>query len=347
MNDLHITEKNNFGTDRGRGNLLGIEPYITPLDYASQNSFYDKLDRYLSVARELGWVNEKTIVVWPEYIGTWLVLAEESASLYRAETMAAAETQLVLRHLFPFIWYWLTAKERNRQEAAFFRIKAKRMAEIYNAVFSDLARAYSITIAAGSIVLPEPFIEGGRVQTGRGALYNAGAVFGPDGAAYPAILRKAFPTSEELPFTAPAPVDDLPFFETKAGRLGVLICADSWFPAAYARLKSLNIGFMLVPSFEIGTLNSWNQPWQGYNGWPAPADVDPQDVGKLTEGEAWLKYAMAGRIAEAGAQHGVNVFLRGALWDQKFDGGRTTIVSGGRIMKETASRGASLNNLWL
>jgi len=164
---------------------------------------------------------------------------------------------------------------------------------------------------------------------------------------YPTILRKAFPTSEELPFTTPAPVDDIPAFDTKAGRLGVLICADSWFPDAYARLKNLNVDFMLVPSFEIGSLGSWNQPWQGYNGWPAPADVNPQDVGKLTEGEAWFKYALAGRIAEAGAQHGVNVFLRGALWDQKFDGGRTTVIGDRQVMKETASEGASLNNLWL
>ncbi|HVN16911.1 MAG TPA: hypothetical protein VMT73_14305, partial [Anaerolineales bacterium] len=215
MDELRIAEKNDLGTDRGRGNLLGIEPYITPLDYASQTSLYAKLDGYLSVARGLGWINEKTIVVWPEYIGTWLVLADESPSLYQVQTMAAAETKLVFRHLFPFIWYWLTAKEKSRQEAAFFRIKAKRMAEIYNAVFSDLARSYSITIAAGSIVLPEPSIANGQVKAGRGALYNAGAVFGPDGTVYPTILRKAFPTSEELPFTTPAPVDDIPAFDTK------------------------------------------------------------------------------------------------------------------------------------
>lgn len=347
MDDLHITEKNDWGTDRGRGNLLGIEPYITPLNYASQTALYTRLNDYLSVARGLGWINEKTIVVWPEYIGTWLVLAEESPSLYQADTLAAAESKLVFRHLFPFLWYWITAEEKSRSEAAFFRIKAKRMAQIYNAVFSGLARSYSITIAAGSIVLPEPFIENGQVRAGRGALYNAGAVFGPDGTAYPNILRKAFPTSEELPFTASASVDDIPAFDTKAGRLGVLICADSWFPTAYARLKKLDVDFMLVPSFEIGSLGSWNQPWQGYNGWPAPADADPRDVGKLTEGQAWLKYAMAGRIAEAGAQHGVNVFLRGALWDQRFDGGRTTVIGNGRVMKEADSEGASLDNLWL
>jgi hypothetical protein len=226
-------------------------------------------------------------------------------------------------------------------------MKAPSMAKIYDEVFSSLAKEYAVTMVAGSIVLPEPQILRGKLIAGTGPLYNISAVYAPDGSIHPELVLKAFPTAGELPFTTPAPVQALPAFETPAGRLGVLICADSWFPQAYATLKSRGVNFVAVPSFGAGKPDTWYEPWAGYDGWPCPPDVNPNNIGHITEEEAWLKYAMAGRIGESGAQQGVNVFLRGDLWKAMLDGGRATVIKDGKVTVQQGVTGASLFNLWL
>jgi hypothetical protein len=183
------------------------------------------------------------------------------------------------------------------------------------------------------------------VVAGDGPLYNVAAVYCPDGQAHATLVRKAFPISIELPFTTPAPVAELPAFDTPAGRLGVLICADSWYPAAYERLRAHGVELIAVPSDGV-TKEAWEGLWRGYDGAPAPADVDPTDVGVLTEAQAWRKYALAGRITQAGARCGINVFLRGELWDLGAHGGCATIVDGATAI-EGRGGGAALLNLWL
>jgi hypothetical protein len=147
----------------------------------------------------------------------------------------------------------------------------------------------------------------------------------------------------EKPFTAPNPAADLPVFDTPAGKLGVLVCADSWYPEAYQQIQALGAELIAVPS-AASHGEMWEQPWLGYNGRTAPGDVDPSDVGRLTEREAWGKYALAGRIG--GARAGINVFLYGELWDLAFDGGLWRMVCG-PVDIEGRSSGPALINLWL
>jgi predicted amidohydrolase len=344
MGNLNIKVHN---SPQGRGNILGIEPNMIPQDYESQESLRAKLDSYLDSARKQGFLNEQTIVLWPEYIGSPLLVTGETQFIYQTKSFALAVSMLILRHLFTFLYFLFTAKEKNKVFAAAFRMKAESMAQNYDAVFSGLAKDYAVTMVAGSIVLPAPQVRDGKLVAGIGPLYNLSAVYAPDGTIYPDLVLKAFPTADELPFTTPAPVQDLPAFDTPAGRLGVLICADSWFPQAYETLKSRVVDFIGVPSFGAGKPDTWDQPWAGYDGWPNPPDVDPNDIGHITEGAAWIKYAMAGRIGESGAGLGVNVFLRGDLWNVDIEGGRATVVNDGTVTVQNPLLGASLFNLWL
>ena len=160
-----------------------------------------------------------------------------------------------------------------------------------------------------------------------------------------ALVRKIFPIRDELPFVCPAILEGLPVFETPAGRLGILICADSWYPAAYQALKTAGIDFLAVPSFLSGN-DAWERPWGGYNGAPAPADVDAADAGALSEAQAWRKYALAGRLELAGVHRGLNVFLHGNLWDLGSNSGQSVAVADGEA-HETPSQGAAVLNLWL
>jgi hypothetical protein len=185
----------------------------------------------------------------------------------------------------------------------------------------------------------------GTVTPGKGSLYNAAFVFRPDGFAESLPARKSFPVSDELPFVAAAPVSSLPVFDTPAGKLGVLVCADSWFPEAYRQLRDQGVELLAVPSASTHGYQ-WYDPWSGYSGWPVPEDVDRRDIGVLTERQAWGKYALAGRMASAGARAGINVFLYGDLWDLEFNGGRWRLVSG-KTNIEGECDGAAVINLWL
>lgn len=345
MVELKLDEMTAVGTNTRRGNLLSIQPYMLPADYTSADTLCAKLEGYLDAARQAGWINPLTIAVFPEYIGTWLVVSGEDAAVYAAENIASGIRRMVMRHLFPFIKAFLTAKEKDRLTASVFRMQAARMASDYQAVFSELAKRFVLTIVAGSILLPAPQVKEGEVVAGVGPLYNVTAVFKPDGKAHPKLSFKAFPIESELSFITPASQDGLPVFETPAGKLGVLVCADGWYPQLYERLKAQGVDFVVVPSFATGN-GQWDIPWGGYNGALAPADVNYKDVGYLTEGQAWRKYALAGRLSQAGARAGANVFLHGSLWDLGSDSGRSLIVNGAGFT-ETRSKEGAILNLWL
>ncbi len=353
--DLHLQGITAFSeadvdvnTDRGdkaRANLLGIQPYMLTEDYASEERFFAKLDGYLAAAKARGFIGEGTIVVWPEYIGTWLAAAEERREVYKAARLQNAMTIIVLRNFFSFLRWLPFAEAPDRIKGALFHMKGQRMAAIYEHVFASLAARYHVVMVAGSIVLPAPSVEADHIVVKNGPLYNTSAVFGPDGHLLLPLVRKVFPTQEELPFIHPGNLQDLPVFATPAGKLGVLICADSWYPAPYAELRQKNVELIVVPSF-LATKDATQEPWHGYSGAATPQDVDPHDVGRLSESQAWLKYALLGRFRDSKARVGINVFLRGQLWDLNQDGNSYCATASG--MRSVPSKpGAQILNLWL
>ena len=341
LNGMELIEQ---GLDRQKGNLLGVQPSMAAADYASEEAFHARLKRYMDAARDAGWLNPRTIVVWPEYFGTWLVSADEPAAVARARTMQAAMQRLAVHHPWGFIRGILATRERERATASLLRFKSVRMAAIYQSVFSQLAKGYGITVVAGSILLPGARVHNRVLQAGDGPIQNVLAVYRPDGRAEEQLVRKVIPTEAEQPFVSAAPVEQLPVFETPAGKLGVLICADSWYTAPYERMKAQGAELIAVPSY-IDERGLWDAPWKGYNGGAPPADVDARDVGSLSEGEAWHKHALAGRLSASGARYGINVFLRGSLWDMGMDG-RSLMVQDGSPRGE-AGDGPALLNLWL
>jgi predicted amidohydrolase len=336
-----------IGQNNEKGNLLGLQPWVTPTDYAWNFHLRQKLSDYLKEAQEKHWlVPQKTILVLPEYFGTWLVVEKQRHEIYKVNSIQDAMTTIVLSN--PSILtssYWKAPEgTKDKLRYAVFANTGEQMARSYTEIFSDLAQLYQITIVAGSILLPNPRVENGQVVAGEGPLYNVTAVFRPDGMADPQLVRKLYPINDELPFVCPSNPDSLPVFDTPAGKLGVLVCADSWNSPAYAALRKKGATLLAVPSYSAGD-GCWAKPWGGYSGTPTPVAAKA-DVGKLTEEQAWLKYAMGGRAkAEAGITKGMNVFLRGNLWDLGSDG--TTVVLNDSLHVTKSVKGASLTCLWL
>jgi len=334
-----------FGSDAGVGNLLYVQPYMLTSDYAGGESFKSKIGGYLEAAKQKGWINPKTIVVLPEYVGTWLVVAGEKRGVYSAGTTMDAMRLVVLSNVGGMIPAYARAVGSDRMRAAIFEMKSASMARLYNDALSSLARQYGVTIVGGSIVLADPSIKNGALVSGSGPLYNVCPVYAPSGRALPSLVKKAFPTSDETSFIQPEPISDLPVFDTAFGKLAVIICADSWYPDTYRVAKHKGAAVVVTVSFGCSQ-KDWDSPWQGYSGHAAPDDVDKSDVGKLTERQALLKYSSPGRLRANGIEDGGQFFLEGKLWDLEC-GGAGVIVRKGDTKELPYKGGASLVNVWM
>lgn len=329
------------------GNIIGIQPYLTAINYANEASFYQQLLPYLAEAKGKGYISSHTIVVFPEYIGSWLVAANEKTRVYNPDlTITDALTLQVSSNLFRFIPAYLKSSSADKTKEALFRMKQTEIAGIYQSVFSRLAKEFGITIVAGSAVLADPSVsDAGGIIIGNGKLFNTAAVFGTDGKVLSPLIKKIFPISDEQGFTCAADTNQSPVFNTPAGRLAVLVCADSWFPAAYQNLAG-QADVIAIPS--LGGVDSiWTASWNGYNGFPAPADVDTlADYHHITEGDAWAKYAMARRAPAAGIHNGMNVFFSGRLWDMQPEGRVLTLENDSLHISSAAIREGRITNLW-
>ncbi len=65
------------GVDSGKGNIIGIQPYLTAVNYSTAFNFETSLRFYFDQLKRENKLTDKSIVVLPEYIGTWLVAANE------------------------------------------------------------------------------------------------------------------------------------------------------------------------------------------------------------------------------------------------------------------------------
>lgn len=303
-----------FPLDSAVGYIIGIQPIMSTGDFATEENYFTKLDNYLNEANKKNWLNENTIVLFPEYIGTWLVVANQRKSIYKSSSISAAMIQLIASKPFQFLKYWNKAQAKNKVNEAIFAMEAEKMADIYQRTFSKLAAKYKVNIVAGSIVLPNPWVENEKLISSDAPLQNISAWFYPDGKIANNLIRKVFPIEEELSFTQAGNLAEIPVFETAMGNVASVICADSWYPEIYKTLHEKRVDILLVPSYSSPN-EMWNRPWNGYNGRNAPQDVDLSDIGKLTEQNAWEKYSMLGRSHAANIAYGINTFLHGQLWD--------------------------------
>jgi predicted amidohydrolase len=328
---------------RSSAALIAIEPVMRVEDYASTSAFTARLAAYLEAAREAGVLTPQSIAVFPEHIGTWLVVADAPRGVYRAATVEGAMTGLIAANPLPFAGSFITSGEADRAAASVFRMRSASMAQSYRAAFSGLAEEFNITIVAGSVLLAGARVEDGVIRTdARGPLENVSAVFAPDGGVHDALVRKAYPIPSEAGFTAPASLEGYPVFDTPAGRLGVLICADSWHPDVYAALDEAEL--LAVPAF-LQPAGVWNQPWGGYVT-PWPDDVAREDAGRLTEGEAWQTHALAGRLQNSSSRAGITAFMGGSLWGMGSDGAAIA-VNGEGVHTTHRTSGGQVLVMWV
>lgn len=344
LSDLRIHLAVDQGTPADRGNLLGIQPELFPTDYQTPARLHRKLAAYLQQAQDQGLLNDKTIVVLPEHIGTWLMVSGEKDELYQATTLKEAMNWLAVSNPLQFVRALISARGESRLDDAHLRMKAKTMAKDYQALFGGLAKAFNVTLVAGTIVLPEPSIIDGTLKVGRGALYNSSVVFGRDGRPVGQPQRQMHPVFAEKDVIEANGEHTLNIVDTPAGRLGILIGSDSWYPDNYRKLDAQGARLVAVPAYVVGR-DTWDKPWRGYKGLSTPGSVSLK-AGELSEGQAWHRLTLTGQPPSSQAIAGMSVFLRGQFWD-KGSAGQSFLSNNGQQFGDGNARGARLLNLWL
>lgn len=340
--DLQLQATISIGNRHGERNIVAVQPAMFPADYASESRYFRKMAGYMQAAADHGMIGQRTVVVFPEYVGAWLVVLNEKTSVYQARTLQQAMTTVVCSNLLPVSQCFSMVHAPDRLRTALFTMKSQQMVTVYQRTFSRLSRQYRTTIVAGSIVLPAPYVRDGILQCRHGLLQNVSVLYHSNGTADAALVRKVNITKEEQSFLQAGARETLPVFNTPAGRIGVLICADAWFPENYQQLRQKRVETIVVPSFCTGNGNM-DRPWQGYSGFPAPLDVNPADVHTLTLGQAWERYALVGRLASARVQTGVLTCLRGQLWDIGADGSTVALVSNKQLTTPDVNAASLIN----
>ncbi len=304
------------GFNRGLGCIVGVQPWLDSRDYQAFDSFDATVTEAISSA---GRLDETCLIVLPEYLGFFLYLAEEPESVFAAGSAEGAYRLAIMRRP------WLLV-EANPAKPGFLRrtIKAwvhERGPEVvrsYGRLVRDWARRFDTTVVGGSILAPEPTLQGGELFPARrleADLINVCPIAAPWGLS--AIATKLNPTRREHDRLGVSRGEGPMAIQTDMGNIGVMICADSWYPESFLEVARYDPKAVVCPAF-LPLDGGWDSIWQGYDapeGSSAPSDVSPSDPGHLTEREAWLRYTSPGRLWLSGASHALTVFLRGRLWD--------------------------------
>lgn len=302
-------------------NIVGIQPYMEVSDYFDEEIFKEKLRQYLVAAKEKAFIKKNTLVIYPEYIGTWLLLLGEKHNIAEMETLEEAIRTIAYSNAFDyFLGYIKTGNESNIEFSSIFRMKAKIMLKAYYKAFSELSYETKTYIVAGSIVLPEPSVVDGEIYLElNGPLYNASFLFGPDGKVLGNPILKAFLNSAEDNFTSEGDPKNSQVFDLPLGKTSIMLCNDSWHSQSYTNAIQDSAEIILVSSFWTGE-HSMTSKWIGYDGEVSPANLDEDNIGELTNSEAWVKYGLPGQIKKTKAKVGLTVFLRGNFWNLGSDG---------------------------
>ncbi len=123
------------------------------------------------------------------------------------------------------------------------RANAVSLADDDLAPLREAARKNKVTVVCG--------IEERDTEFSRGTLYNTVVVIGPDGAVQNRH-RKLMPTNPERMVWGFGDATGLKAVETPCGRIGTLICWESYMPLARCALYALGVDIYIAPTYDSG-----------------------------------------------------------------------------------------------
>jgi len=298
--------------------LIAVQPYMTLADYVDEDAFSSHLRRLFLHAEALRREDE-AVVVLPEDLATFLALAAAPEGVRDAPTLDAAFSLIARRRLLPLARAMIRWRS-TKLPVAFFHLVADHVYGAWFRTMSALARAFRVTVVAGSALLPANRYGYGtdRFDARDGRVYNLALTFAPDGRVV-IVTRKRnlVPTQEDVLFLSrgpDTPPDPIPL---GSHRLGVAICYDAFtvahtdhepgFDPLVPKLARLGADIIAQPSANPWP---WEEPWRFRHA----EDHRPRKEQWRAEG---LREALV-RVPSVRA--GIVSQLLATLFDMHFDG---------------------------
>ncbi|TGK53167.1 hydrolase, carbon-nitrogen family protein [Leptospira bouyouniensis] len=273
------------GTDRKYGNLVGIQLVLKPEDYVKEEWWKERIEETLIQGKKSGIFDRKTIVIFPEHLGSGLIFLNEKSKFLNSDSLSDA----------------LKTKGDNFTLNDLLLSKANMMADVYVRTFSSLAKDYNVPILGGTIVLPNPkIVKGNLVLDPTGPLYNVAIPFSADGKLMEPIVKKSILSEEEQKVYAAGDINQDRIWIVPGWKVAVFIGQEVFDSSIYSRLTGKAIDGLISPSAVFP-----NMKWSGKD---------------LSDMNVWKQDGMSKYIKTTRAQDLVQVFLSGHLFENHWNG---------------------------
>jgi predicted amidohydrolase len=290
------TEYTVNGTNRNFGNLVGCEPFFLPLDFYSAENFKTALEPVLKKAEENKALDRKTVVIFPEHVGTGLILLGEKKPAFYSKSIEDVRKYLAEQHNEDGI-----SKEIDLKYIIYK--KKDRIALAYNKTFSELATQYSVNIIAGSILLPNPRIEKGVLVAGEGDIYNVSVTYLANGKAIEPLIKKVHLETWEEEVAVPGNPNQDFIVSVPSWKVGLAIGRDSFYETIPKAIGGKKIDGLVSPASSFRKL---------------VYDLG-EDITSLQDPDIWIRYSIGKLLPETKAKVSIQVFWNGEGWDLEPD----------------------------
>ena len=144
-----------------------------------------------------------------------------------------------------WIWRLRPGADMGLTEQLYSRLRANAVSLAGDdlAPLCEVARENKVTVVCG--------IEERDTEFSRGTLYNTVVVIGPDGAVQNRH-RKLMPTNPERMVWGFGDATGLKAVETPCGRIGTLICWESYMPLVRCALYAQGVDIYIAPTYDSG-----------------------------------------------------------------------------------------------
>lgn len=297
-------------------NLVGIQAKMELGDYASFDAFRAKVSRLMLRAMEAADAAHPTLVVFPEYLGSYLSYVPFYWKEVEREAKATDAYARIVARNHGRIDQFSKQDPRAVAKRLLFVEHALETERAYTETFSALAREHGAYVFAGSLCVPEmddnPHM-GGRIIVDDTRVYNQSYLYGPSGLCAGRVAKVNLPPGEDQLLDG-APRSNLVACQTRIGRIGIGLCWDAIHHRTIETYEAQGADIVLNPCYFAnpdirfdGTGKHVPQPW---------------DFIRLIQGRENIQF-------------GVSSFLVGAVFeDQRAEGmcfiARNTGVAGTR-----------------
>lgn len=172
-------EFKSMGYKSEKGNLVLVSTSFKPIDFANEEIYSNKIESILKAISEKNLISEETLIIFPEHTGSFLFLIDEKKEIYNSKTLMAGIEKIKYSNPDLLLTKDLIPK--------LIQNKKGKILEIYKNTFLKFSKKYSVSIFAGSIVLPELKFQNYNLIFNSNELKNQSIIFTSEGKIYEKI----------------------------------------------------------------------------------------------------------------------------------------------------------------